>query len=167
MPSDPLLSVMDWAALAVLLVSIAVGLWRGLVLELMSLAGWVVAYFGAPWLAPLLLPWIRVSQAEWKGMAAVVLAFVLILIVCSLLARLIRLLIHATPLVWMDRALGGLFGIVRGVLLLLLLTVLIGFTPLRQHPFWTESTVRPLLHGTLNAAAPLLPEGLQSLLNPQ
>ncbi|MBH9553080.1 CvpA family protein [Inhella gelatinilytica] len=161
------LTAMDWAALGVVVVSIGVGLWRGLVLELMSLAGWVIAYFGAPWLAPALLPWIRMPQAEWKGMAAVVLAFVIILVLWALVARLIRLLIHLTPLIWIDRALGGLFGVLRGVLLLLLLAVIIGFTPLRQHAIWTNSVSRPVLHTLLDWAAPMLPEGFKALLNPQ
>ncbi|MCC7151784.1 MAG: CvpA family protein, partial [Rubrivivax sp.] len=45
------LSGIDWALLAVLVLSVVVGLWRGLVFELMSLAGWVVAWVGAQFLA--------------------------------------------------------------------------------------------------------------------
>ncbi len=40
----PELGWIDWTLLAVLAASVAVGLWRGLVFELMALAGWIVAY---------------------------------------------------------------------------------------------------------------------------
>ena len=49
---DIALSWVDLALAALLLTSIGIGLWRGLVYEVMSLAGWVVAYFASPPLAP-------------------------------------------------------------------------------------------------------------------
>ena len=45
--SLPALGWVDWALLAVLALSIAVGLWRGLVFEVLSLVGWVGAYIAA------------------------------------------------------------------------------------------------------------------------
>ena len=41
----------DWILLGVLLASMVVGLWRGLVYEVLSLAGWVAAFFVAQWWA--------------------------------------------------------------------------------------------------------------------
>ena len=54
-PTDamPVLGWVDWTLLAVLAVSVVVGLWRGLVFELMSLVGWVVAYVAAQLYSPL------------------------------------------------------------------------------------------------------------------
>ena len=46
------LSWVDWALLAVLAVSVVIGLVRGFVFECLSLAGWVVAWFAAQWGAP-------------------------------------------------------------------------------------------------------------------
>ena len=48
----PALSLVDWTLLAVLALSVVVGLWRGFVFECLSLAGWVVAWFAAQWGAP-------------------------------------------------------------------------------------------------------------------
>ncbi|RZL27705.1 MAG: CvpA family protein, partial [Rubrivivax sp.] len=52
---DIALSWVDLALAALLLLSIGIGLWRGLVYEVMSLAGWVIAYFAASPLAPVVL----------------------------------------------------------------------------------------------------------------
>ena len=48
----PTLGWVDWTLLAVLALSVAVGLWRGLVFELMSLVGWFAAYLAAQWGSP-------------------------------------------------------------------------------------------------------------------
>lgn len=163
-----LLSWADIALIGVLLVSVIVGIVRGFVFEALSLSGWVVAYISAPFLAPVVEAWLPADRHEgsWQDLAAVVLAFVLVLVLVSLLARLMRALIHATPLKAPDRLLGSGFGLLRGALLCLLIGVLIGFTPLRQHPAWTKSQARPLLAGTLRALGPLLPQDLHRLLDP-
>ena len=54
---------LDWALLAVLLLSAAVGIVRGLVFECLSLAGWLVAWFAAQWVAPQLAPHVPVGAA--------------------------------------------------------------------------------------------------------
>lgn len=159
-----LISWVDIAVLLLLLVSVIVGAWRGLVFEVFSLAAWVVAYIASPWLAPAVVNWVPSRLGEWQPLAAVVLAFVLILLICSIAGRLLRLLLHATPLAFVDRLLGAGFGLLRGVLLALLAAVVIGFTPFKRHPAWTESQSRPILHTLLRVAAPLLPEKLQPLL---
>ncbi len=168
MPQDLLLSWADLFLVGVLLVSVVVGAVRGFVFEALSLAGWVIAYFAAPFLAPVVEGWLPADRHEgsWQDLAAIVMAFVLVLLLVSLLARLMRALIHATPLKAPDRLLGSGFGLLRGALACLLIGVLIGFTPARQHPAWTQSQARPLLAATLRALGPLLPQDLHRLLDP-
>lgn len=165
---DLLLSWADLALLLVVAVSVIVGAVRGLVFEALSLGAWVVAYLAAPFLAPVVEGWLPAAEHDggWQDLAGIVLAFVIVLLLVGLLARLLRALIHATPLKAPDRLLGSGFGLLRGVLLCLLIGVLIGFTPLRQHPAWTQSQSRPLLAGTLRALGPLLPQDLHRLLDP-
>ena len=56
MPSD--WNGFDVAMLVVLVLSMAVGVWRGLVFELMSLLGWFVAYFAAQWATVMVAPYV-------------------------------------------------------------------------------------------------------------
>jgi len=128
---DVSLSWVDLVLLGLLLASVLLGLWRGLVFELLSLAGWVVAYFGCPYVAVYIASWL---PAERMGpsllhVASLVLGFILILIVWGLGAKLLRALIHATPLSVFDRLLGAGFGVLRGVLVCLLLVVVVSMTP--------------------------------------
>jgi len=154
------LSWVDWALLAVLAGSVVIGLVRGFVFECLSLAGWVVAWFGAQWGAPVLAPHLPVGApgSALNLGAAFALAFVGALVVWGLLAKLIRMLIHATPLSVPDRLLGGGFGILRGGVLLLAVATVVGLTPAAQSQAWREARGARWLQQTLHAMKPLLPE---------
>ena len=90
----------DWALLAVLVVSVLVGLWRGFVFEVMSLLGWVVAWVAAQWFAVDLARHVPVGApgSTLQLAVAFVLCFLAALIVWTLVARLVRMMLHATPL---------------------------------------------------------------------
>ncbi len=154
------LTWLDWTLLALLLVSMTIGLVRGFVFECLSLAGWVVAWFGAQWLAPQLAPLLPVgapSSATKLGLAFV-LCFVGALVVWALLAKAVRMLIHATPLSLVDRFLGAGFGLLRGAVLLLVLATIVSYTPAAQSNGWQRSQGAALLSKALHHVQPLLPE---------
>ena len=117
---------LGWVDIGLLLfmaLSIVVGLVRGVVFEILSLAGWVVAYIAAQLLTPLVQPHTSIGQPGSALNHAVAFAcvFLVSLVLWGLGARLVRLLIRATPLSSLDRLLGAAFGLVRGLLVLLLL----------------------------------------------
>lgn len=160
---DVSLSWVDLALAAMLLLSVGIGLWRGLVFEVMSLAGWVVAYFAAPPLAPLVAELLPDSMTAKFGPAVfqvvtLVIAFFFVLIVWSLASRLVKTLIHATPLSAVDRLGGAGFGALRGVFIALLLVLVIGASPLAESATWQASRAAPMLCGVLRDLSPLLPE---------
>ncbi len=155
----PELGWIDWTLLGLLALSVLVGLVRGLVFELMSLVGWAVAYVLAQAYSPLLAPYLpigRLGTALNQG-AAFALGFVLVLLAWSLLARLLRRLIRATPLTALDRLLGAVFGMLRGALLLLVVATLVAFTPAAQSADWQASHGAAWLGELLKAIKPLLP----------
>ena len=163
------LSALGWVdatLLGVLLLSMLVGLVRGFVFECLSLAGWLVAWFGAQWASPQLAPYLPVG-APGSGLnlgAAFIVAFIAALVVWSLLSRLIRMLIHATPLSLPDRLLGAVFGLLRGGVLLLAVASAVLLTPAAQSQGWQASHGARWLGLTLRALKPLLPEPAARLL---
>ena len=154
------LTWLDWTLLAVLLVSMVIGLVRGFVFECLSLAGWVVAWFAAQWLAPQLGPMLPVGTAGSAPNlgAAFVLSFVAALIVWALLAKGVRMLIHATPLSLVDRFLGAGFGLLRGAVLLLVLATVVSYTPAAQSAGWQGSQLALVVSKALHRIKPLLPD---------
>jgi membrane protein required for colicin V production len=160
--SLPALAWVDWALMAVLALSIAVGLWRGLVFEVLSLAGWVAAYVAAQVFSPGLAPLLPVGDAgdALNQAAAFALAFVLALIAWALASRLVRLLIHATPLQLIDRVLGGGFGLLRGAVLLLAVATVVSLTPAARSPVWQQSHGAGWLAAALQGLKPVLPDAI-------
>ena len=156
------LATLDWLLLAVLALSVGVGLWRGLVFEVLSLVAWVVAWVVAEVWGPALavgLP-LGASAAALRATAGFALAFVGALVACSLLARLARMLVAATPLSLIDRMLGGGFGLLRGLLILLVAATLVALTPAAHSPIWQASQGAAWLDGAVQALRPLLPDGM-------
>lgn len=144
---------------SILLLSVAVGCLRGLVFEVMSLAGWLVAYAVAVWFAPQWAPSLPIGR---PGSAVNILAaygavFVGVLIAWGLMATLLRWLIHATPLSVIDRLFGGFFGLVRGVLILLCVTMGVAFLPWSQSTTWRSSPSAQWASEALQTLRPWLP----------
>lgn len=152
----------DAALLVVLLVSALVGLWRGLVFEVLSLVGWVAAYIAAQAFGPaaaVFLP-IGTPGGPLNLGAAFVLVFLAALIVWGLASRLLRRVIHATPLQVVDRVLGGGFGLLRGLVLLLAVATAVTLTPAARSSAWQQSHGAEALTTVLQGLKPVLPEAL-------
>lgn len=153
---------LDWALLAGLLLSALLGLWRGLVYEVLSLLVWVLAFVLAHSYAAPVGAWLPVEGFSpplqlATGFAAV---FVGAAFAGALLAWLVKKLVDSVGLRPVDRILGGAFGLARGVVILLGLTVVVNMTPLRAQAWWSDSPVAGSLSRTLHAIKPLLPEAV-------
>lgn len=153
------MSWLDISFAAIVLVSIGVGVLRGLVFELLSVTGWFVAYFAAQWLAPEVAPLVPIGAAG-SGLnygAAFAGVFIAALLIWSLISRLLRLLIHRSPLSATDRVLGAAFGLARGAVLLLAVATVVGLTPLARSTAWQQSSAAVWLESALRGLKPVLP----------
>ena len=154
------MATLDWVFAAVLVLSMAIGAWRGLVFEVLSVAGWLLAFVLAQWWAPAVAAWL--PAAQWSPALRYAAGFVVVLVgslfVSALLAMLAKKLIEAVGLRPVDRILGAAFGLVRGGVIVLAVTVVCEMTPLRDTPFWSASTGAATSTKVLKALKPILPE---------
>jgi membrane protein required for colicin V production len=157
----PSLAWIDVLMLAVLALSVVIGLVRGLMFEVMSLVGWVVAYLVAQAYSGVVashLPFLSpTGQPGSAGVAAFVFTFIVVLVAWSLLARFARLLVQVTPLSVIDRVLGGAFGALRGLLLLLVAATIVMATPAQASAAWRQSHGAQWLAALVRNIQPLLP----------
>ena len=153
------LPAVDWILLAVLGLSLLLGLWRGLVQEVLSLAGWVAAFYLAQMYAPLTAAWLPMegSSEMLRYAAGFVITFIAVLVATVLVSWVVKKMVSAVGLGPLDRLLGGLFGVLRGVVLLLAVTVLVGMTPMRESQAWQESQGAKGLQQSLRLLKPVLP----------
>src|SRR6185503_3822081 len=100
---------LDYGVLGVLALSIAWGAWRGLVREVMSLAGWVIAFLAANLFAAPLADYLpqAIQRPEWRTLIAFVGIFIVSLIITTFAAHLLAKILKAAGLGGLDRSLGA------------------------------------------------------------
>lgn len=111
------MTLFDWGIVGVLLLSILLSAAQGFFYEIFSLAGVVLGYLSAVWgyshLSGLFRPYVNATQ--YADIAAFLTIFFCVLIFAGMVGRLARWAIKEVGLRWVDRLLGGAFGLVRGV----------------------------------------------------
>jgi membrane protein required for colicin V production len=151
-------SGLDIAVIVVLVLSISWGAWRGMVHEVFSLAGWILAFVAAYlFTAPLAETLPSAMRQELRVVLAFLLVFVGTLVVATLAATLLTRFVKGVGLLHLDRSLGALFGLVRGLLLLVAFAIFAGLTPMPQKAFWTGSVMGRPLAETAIQLKPWLP----------
>jgi membrane protein required for colicin V production len=159
-------ALLDWIAVVLVAVSMLQGLLRGLVYEVILLAGWVAAFLCAQWLAEDVGRWLPFGDpaATWRYAAGFVLVFVAVAFSIGLVAAATRKLVAAIGLRPVDRVLGGVFGVARGAVMLLAATVVVHLMALSDSAWWHESHSANVLDAALQGLKPALPEKLASYL---
>ena len=153
----------DFGFLLVVFVSVVISLFQGLVREMVSLGGWVGGFilatvFGGK--VAVLLP-----QSLGPFMSALIgflLIFIGVLAIAWIAGLVMTSAVRAAGLAPADRALGVVFGIVRGLIIVLVVVVLAGLTPLPREPFWRDALLSGPFETVAMALRPYLPEGLAS-----
>lgn len=159
---------LDFAVVAILLVSLLLGLWRGLVYEVLSLLGWPLAFvlskLFAGNVAPLMpmpvLSNVEGAQEPARVAVAYAVVFIAALMVWGVLAWLVSKLVKAVGLDWLDRVLGGLFGALRGGLVVLALLWLAGLTDIPKQPFWRNAQMSKTAENVVLLTKSWLPDNI-------
>jgi len=152
----------DYTVIAIVLLSALLGWWRGLVYEVLSLLGWVAAWVVARLFAVSAAPYMpaALGTESARTVAAFVALFVATLIVGGIVAWLLSKLVKWVGLGWLDGLLGLSFGMLRGVLVVLVLVVLAGMTRVPQEPFWRNAWSSKSLENVARAMQKWLPDSV-------
>jgi membrane protein required for colicin V production len=158
---------MNWVDLiiiVIIVISALISLVRGFVKESISLASWVVAgfialrYFTA--LADLLEPYIE-SPTIRSGTGFAIL-FVCSLIVGAVINFMASQLVSKTGLSGTDKSLGVVFGAARGIIIVIMLVLLAGLTPMPSESWWKESTMVEYFASMAGWIKDILPDDVAS-----
>jgi membrane protein required for colicin V production len=160
------MNLVDVFLLCVLIVSVVIGMFRGLVYEVLATFGWVASFWLAQRHALLAGDWLPLEGASEPVRLAA--GFLVVLVSCMVLFGLLAVvgkkLMQTLGLSPVDRTLGAGFGLARGLVALLAVTVVAGLTPLGQHAAWQGSQGAGLLRGALVGLKPLLPQPVAGYL---
>lgn len=131
----------DFVLLAILAISVVLGLLRGLLKEVLSLVAYASAFLAAIWWGPL----VSEIFSQWITQPFVSMAlaylgvFIGVLLSIGFINMTLSALLSKTGLTPADHGLGAMFGLLRGVLFVLVLVILAGYTPLPEEPWWKNA----------------------------
>jgi len=152
-------TIFDYLVLFVLICSIVISTLRGLVKEILSLLSWVVSFVIANAYGEDLAGWLPdlVPGNVTRLIVAFLALFIGVRLLMMLLTMAIDALIKAAGLTLADRGLGGLFGLGRGLVIILAVVLVCGMTAIPQQPFWKEALLSPLAETAARTVKPFLP----------
>ena len=157
----------DYAVLAIVGISGVISLMRGFVKEALSLAGWIAAFWIAIAYSGRVAAWLEgfVTVPSVRVAIGFAVLFVAVLLACGIVLRMAGLLVEKTGMSGTDRTLGIVFGVLRGVVVVGLLVLLAGLTPLPRDPWWSESSFLPHFVDIAREIGAYLPDDVRQQLD--
>ncbi|MGZ9713794.1 CvpA family protein [Glaciimonas sp. GNP009] len=153
------MTIFDYLVLFVLICSVLISTLRGLVKEILSLASWAIALFVANAYGEslaALLPEV-IPGTVTRLIVAFIALFIGVRFLMMLLSMALDGVIHASGLSIADRSLGGLFGLVKGLVIILAVVLVCGTTAIPKQLFWRDAIFSPYAEKTAMTALPFLP----------
>lgn len=156
------MAVFDYVVIGIVALSLVLGLWRGVVSEMIALAAWILAFmaaleFGAQLGLQL---FTGIADPAIRALAGCAAVFIGVLVVMSLVRLAVRSMVKALGLSLSDRLLGMLFGLARGLLVVLVLVAAGGLTSAPQQAWWKQAVLAQPLETAVLVAKPWLPDDL-------
>jgi membrane protein required for colicin V production len=160
-------TIFDYLVLFVLICSIVISTLRGLVKEVLSLLGWVVALVVANAYGQELAAMLGgvIPGAAMRLIVAFIVLFIGVRLLMALFALAVDAIVRRSGLSVADRGLGGLFGLARGLVLVLAAVLVCGLTAIPQQPFWKNALLSPLAETAARTVKPFLPGALAGNVN--
>ncbi|HSF47267.1 MAG TPA: CvpA family protein [Burkholderiales bacterium] len=157
-----MLTPFDYAVLAIIGLSVLVGIMRGAVREILALASWILAFMAARFYA---LPIAGMLPATLGGegprlLVAFIGVFLAAWLVMGVISVALSGFVKLIGLRSLDRSVGLLFGFGRGIFVVMLLVLIAGMTTLPREPFWRDAMLSPPLEAAATSVKSWLPSEL-------
>jgi membrane protein required for colicin V production len=159
--------VVDLVIIAIILISSVISLFRGFVKEALSLSSWIaagwIAFNFSSNLATLLEGTIGINSVR-VAVAAVIL-FIVTIIIGSVLVFIITAMIDKSGLTSTDRSIGLVFGLIRGVLIIVGLIYIINLTPIPQDEWYKKSLLVPHFNALAEQLSGFIPDEVKKYMD--
>lgn len=158
---------LDYAVIALIAISVVIGIVRGAIREIINFAAWILAFVLAHAYSQSLSGYFAdwMTEPAYRLVMAWASIFLFVLVAAAMIASLITELVRKLGLSGLNRTLGAAVGVVRGALVLLVLTLAAGMTKFPQTALWKSAATTPWLETAALHARALLPENLASRIS--
>ncbi len=158
----------DILLVAIVVLSCVVGVTRGLIRELISLIAWIAGLWCAWRFAYLVEPSLGGILADrpvslWVARALILLA---VLVVGGVIGAVVGYVVRHSALSWLDRSLGILFGLLRGLVIMGVIAIVGSLFKLTGGPGWHDAHLAPYAETIGNGIKSFVDDAGQSLKPP-
>ncbi|OGV77394.1 MAG: colicin V production protein [Methylotenera sp. RIFCSPLOWO2_02_FULL_45_14] len=152
----------DYAVLTIIGLSIIFSVMRGMVREMLAILGWVAAFYVGRTYTDQILPMMPVDipTESLRVLAAFLVLFLATLLLTSLLGIALSAIIRKVGLGWLNRLLGAMFGVIRGLLIVCVLVFLAGLTSVPQDARWRNAMFSAPIEALVISILPWIPENI-------
>ena len=156
------MTIFDYAVLTIIGLSVIFSVMRGMVREVLSILGWVAAFYVARTYTNQLLPMMpaNIPTESLRVLAAFLVLFLATLLLASLLAIAISAIFKKIGLGWLNRLLGAVFGVVRGLLIVCVVVFLAGFTEAPKDARWRNAMFSAPIEALVISMLPWIPDSI-------
>jgi len=153
------MTALDWCVIAVMALSTLFAFFRGFTREFIALVTWILGVAAAIAFSPTVAAWLPDFGVNDAVRHVVAFASILVaaLLAGALVAWPLGSVIRKSGLGFVDRFLGALFGVARGVVLVVGFALVAGLTSLPRQDWWQNAALAPALAAGAFAAASWLP----------
>lgn len=157
----------DYTIIGLILISSIIGLFRGIIREAFSLFSWVFASWVALTFSRDFSSFLDnlISIPSARIAIAFAILFIGTLILGAIIMFLLGELVKKTGLTGSDRFAGMIFGIGRGLVVVAMIVMLAGLTPLPEDSWWKESVLIPPFQALAVWLRDHIPSGLAGYVN--
>jgi membrane protein required for colicin V production len=154
------MTLFDYTVLTIVGASVVLSVMRGFTRELVALLAWVAAFVAATAASGAVAGWLTnsISDESLRALTAFIAVFVGTLLLVSIVGLLLSEAVRRVGLGVEDRLLGAIFGLARGLLIVMVAVLLAGLTPLPRQPAWNNAMLSPPLEALAGALKPWLPQ---------
>lgn len=152
----------DYAVLIIIGLSVIFSVMRGMVREVLAILGWLAAFYVGRTYTGQLLPMMPadIPSEPLRILAAFLVLFLATLLLASLLGIALSAIIKKIGLGWLNRLLGALFGVVRGLVIVCILVFLAGLTELPKDTRWRNAMFSAPIEALVTSILPWVPENI-------
>ncbi len=161
------MTVFDYAVLTIIGLSIILSIMRGLVREVLSILGWIAAFYVARTYVDQLIPMMpaNIPTEALRILAAFLVLFLTTLLVASLLSIALSAIVKKIGLNWLNRLFGAVFGLARGTLIVCVMVLLAGLTEAPKDVRWRNAMFSAPFEAMVLAMLPWMPASIADHVN--
>jgi len=156
------MTIFDYAVLTIIGLSVIFSVMRGMVREVLAILGWVAAFYVGRTYTDQLLPMMPadIPTESLRVLAAFLVLFLATLLLASLLAIVISTIFKKIGLGWLNRLLGAVFGVLRGLLIVCVVVFLAGLTDAPKDARWKNAMFSAPIEALVVSMLPWIPKSI-------